>query len=89
MRQTEFLIGDRCLFSFSGDRDVPVEVVGDYAPNENCVWAAPEDVHKRIPYAHEKTICGRYAFATNIEHLLLIERPGNDGDDSIDISSLL
>ena len=59
MRQTEFQIGDRCLFSFSGDKNVPVEVVGYYAPKEECVWVAPEDANKRIPYAVDKTIKGK------------------------------
>lgn len=89
MRQTEFQIGDRCLFSFSGDKNVPVEVIGDYTPKEECVWVAPEDTNKRIPYAVDKTINGRYAFATHINHLRLIERPSEEDGKCIDISTLI
>ena len=89
MRQTEFQIGDRCLFSFSGDKNVPVEVVGYYTPKEECVWVAPEDANKRIPYAIDKTIDGRYAFATHINHLRIIERPSEEDGKFIDISTLI
>lgn len=63
MHKYDFQIGDRCLFNFSGDKNVPVEVVGYYTPKEECVWVAPEDTNKRIPYAIDKTIYGRYTFA--------------------------
>ena len=89
MRQTEFQIGDRCLFNFSGDKNVPVEVVGYYTPKEEYVWVAPEDTNKRIPYAIDKTIYGRYTFATHINHLQLIERPSEEDGKCIDISTLI
>lgn len=89
MRQTEFQIGDRCLFNFSGYKDLPVEVVEHYLPKEGCVWAAPEDENKRIPFAHEETIDGRYAFVTHINHLRFIERPSEDDGMRIDISTLI
>lgn len=89
MRQTEFQIGDRCLFSFSGDKNIPVEIVGCYTPKDECVWASPEDANKRMPYAIDKTINGRYAFATHINHLQLIERPSEEDGKCIDISTLI
>ena len=89
MRQTEFQIGDRCLFSFSGVKNLPVEVVGDYEPNEECVWVAPDDQEFRLSLAYSKTIGGRYTIASNIGYLKLVERPMEKEDTDVDISTLI
>ena len=89
MRQTEFQIGDRCLFSFSSVENLPVEVVGDYEPNEECVWVAPDDQEFRLSLAYSKTIGGRYTIASNICYLKLVERPMEKEDPDVDISTLI
>ena len=89
MRQTEFQIGDRCLFTFNGVKKLPVEVVADYEPNEECVWVAPDDENFRLSLAYSKTIGGRYAIASNICYLKLVERPIEMEDADCDISTLI
>lgn len=88
MNESNFQIGDGCLFSFSSDKNIPVEIVADF--KKNAYWVVPEDQNYRCTYAvHTATFDGKYAFATHIDYLKLIERPVDDDGVGVDISSLI
>lgn len=89
MRQTEFRVGDRCLFTFNGRENQPVEVVDYYMPQEDCVWVLPEGWEVKSPFLITATLGGRTAFATNIAYLTLVERPSDEDTYGIDISTLI
>lgn len=85
---SDFQIGDRCVFQFSGDKFY-VEVTGVYPYSQNCLWVSPEDEGIRVVYAREERIDGRYSFGSHIEHLTLIEHPVEEDVQECDISNLL
>lgn len=88
MSQTEFQIGDRCLCSFSSDKNIPVEIVADF--KKNTYWVTPDNHNYRCDYAsHEDMIGGKYVFVTHVDYLMLVERPVEDDGAGVDISTLI
>lgn len=88
MLLTDFQIGDRCLFSFSSDRNIRVELVDVF--RKNVFWLMPEEPSYKCGYAaHTKTINGRYVFAAHIDHLVFLDRPICEDAVNIDISTIL
>ena len=88
MSQTEFHIGDRCLFSFATDKNIPVKIIA-YYKGAAC-WVTPENKDYLCDYAvHDDEICGEYAFVTHISHLKLADCPAEEDNAAIDISTLI
>lgn len=88
MIPTKFQIGDRCLFSFSSDKNIPVEIIAKY--KGNAYWLTPENKNYRCDYAgHEDEICGKYVFAAHADYLKLVDRPTEEDHEGIDISTIL
>ena len=88
MNEDNFQIGDRCLFSFSTDHNISVEIISRY--RKNVYWIAPEDQNYRCTFAlHTNTFGDKYVFAAHIDHLRLVERPIDDDGVGVDISTLL
>ena len=89
MRQTEFQIGDRCLFTFRDATGIPVEVLKYHEEFSDCLWVSPDDPTYRMSGVFSKMIRDRYAIATNICYLKFVERTTEVEDINIDISTLI
>lgn len=88
MTVSDFQIGDRCIFQFSGEKFY-VEVMGVYPYNKNCLWVSPEEEDIKVPYAREDVIHGRYSFGSSIDYLTLVEHHAEEDIQECDISTLL
>lgn len=89
MKQSDFHIGDRCLFILRTETGIPVEVIGYHEEFSNCLWISPDDPNYRMDNVLSKIIGDRYAIATNIAYLKFVERPMENDDTSLDISALI
>lgn len=88
MLLTDFQIGDRCLFNFSSDKNIPVEIIAKY--KKNVYQLTPENKDYTCDYAsHEDEICGKYVFAAHVDYLTFVDRPVEEDHVEIDISTIL